>query len=122
MMEENTLTKITEIIKALNGQGTAFERPLDAARKSLGVEGYLSDMLAEAIQRISVAQRSVYHTEDIFVTEMDVMMQRRNSILQYRHPAGAHPTISMVLSNVRARVLRSNESMVSFRLSLYLAD
>jgi len=55
-MEQNTLDAITEIISTLNGQGTAFEQPIDAARQSLGVEEALGDMLANALNNISLAQ------------------------------------------------------------------
>ncbi|KAF7347524.1 hypothetical protein MVEN_01508600 [Mycena venus] len=56
-MEENVLNAITDIIDALNGQGTAFEQQIDAARRCIGVEGLLSDMSAVAIQNITLAQR-----------------------------------------------------------------
>ncbi|KAF8215798.1 hypothetical protein K438DRAFT_610937 [Mycena galopus ATCC 62051] len=56
-LEENTLEKITEIISALTGKGTALKQPIDAARDSIGVEGLFSDMLTDAIEKITVAQR-----------------------------------------------------------------
>ncbi|KAJ7109843.1 Dynamin family-domain-containing protein [Mycena epipterygia] len=56
-IEENTLAKITEIANTLNGQGNALEKSVAIARQSLAIEGLLSDMLGQAIESVSLAQR-----------------------------------------------------------------
>ncbi|KAJ7754995.1 hypothetical protein DFH07DRAFT_1061126 [Mycena maculata] len=56
-IEERTLAAITEICKAINGDGITFHQKIATARQSLPIEGLLTEMLTQAIDTISVAQR-----------------------------------------------------------------
>ncbi|KAJ7459043.1 hypothetical protein B0H11DRAFT_175447 [Mycena galericulata] len=68
-LEKNTITAIAQICKALDGAGMVFEKTMTTAAQSLAVEGLLSDMCAQAIDTISLAQRDGTRAFDTIIRE-----------------------------------------------------
>ncbi|KAJ7292966.1 hypothetical protein C8J57DRAFT_1267715 [Mycena rebaudengoi] len=58
-IEDDTLAAIPRIVEALDIRGPRFEGLAESARRSLGIEVYISEMLGQSIQSIILAQRSV---------------------------------------------------------------
>ncbi|KAJ7651598.1 Dynamin family-domain-containing protein [Mycena polygramma] len=113
-MNETSLAAVSDIVRILNGQGTAFEGPIDSARQALGIDGLLSDMLAEAIRTVSLAQRDGTRSFNT-VLQQELTPQYQASF----HEAGAGAFARMKKSN--AWYLEQNGEAAFNSINIHIA-
>ncbi|KAJ7157084.1 Dynamin family-domain-containing protein [Mycena filopes] len=115
VIQKNVLATISQVIGVTNGQGVGFRQSMAAARKSLGIEALLRDVLEEATNNIGQAQRTMSRSFHSTI--------QKEMTPQYRFAAQQHgrgTLIRMTESNVHH--LKQNGTVMFNSIGLHFSE